>query len=100
MLCYVSNTNICSVTVGKMIEDIKETIKVKAIFAAGGVKPEAFAWRGRVYAVKEIHGVHAGRLGRAKRLHYAVSCNGEDVFEITLDTENMEWRLDRIHTPG
>ena len=83
-----------------MIEDIKETIKVKAIFSAGKLKPEAFMWRRRVYTVKEISGAYDSRLGRSRQLHYAVSCGSDDVFEIRLDMESMEWRLDRVHTPG
>lgn len=83
-----------------MIEDIKETIKVKAIFSAGKMKPEAFVWRRRVYAVKDIFGAYDSRLGRSRQLHYAVGCGSDDVFEIRLDMESMEWRLDRVHTPG
>jgi hypothetical protein len=83
-----------------MIEEIKETIKVKAVFSAGRLKPEAFEWRRRVYSVKEIFGAHDGRLGRSRQLHYAVGCGSDDVFELRLDMESMEWRLDRVHTPG
>lgn len=83
-----------------MIEDIKEKIRVKAIFADGRLRPEAFVWRTRVYGVKDIHGAYDNRLGRAKQLHYAVGCGGDDVYEISLDTDLMEWRLDRIHTLG
>lgn len=83
-----------------MIEEVKEKIKVKAIFSEGRLKPEAFEWRRRVYAVKDVFGAYNNRLGRSRQLHYAVGCGGEDVFEITLDTDNMEWRIDRIHTPG
>jgi hypothetical protein len=83
-----------------MIEEIKESIKVKAVFADGLLKPEAFMWRKRAYAVKDIFGAHESRQGRSRRFHYAVGCGGEDVYELALDTEHMEWRLDRVHTPG
>jgi hypothetical protein len=83
-----------------MIEEIKETIRVKAIFADGHLRPEAFVWRRRAYSVRQIHGAYDNRLGRAKQLHYSVGCGGDDVYEIALDTDLMEWRLDRIHTPG
>jgi len=83
-----------------VIEEVKEIIKVKAIFADGLLKPEAFMWRRRAYAVKEVFGAHESRQGRSRRFHYAVGCNGDDVYELTLDTDNMEWLLDRVHTPG
>ena len=82
-----------------MVTEIGEKIKVGAVFSDGHLRPEVFFWQKRRYEIRKVFGAYHDFVGRAKRLHYAVGCGSEDVFEITLNTEEMEWELDRVHTP-
>lgn len=83
-----------------VVTEIGEKIKVKAVFSDGHLRPETFVWQSRRYEIKKIFGAYHDRIGQDRRFHYAVNCGGEDVFELTLDTKEMDWELERVHTPG
>ncbi len=83
-----------------MTTEIKESIKVMAIFGMGdssdsGVKPVRFKWRGRVYPVKEITYRWHSNLGAAPLIHFAVS-DGATLFEITYNKSTLGWAIERV----
>ncbi|MCL5291199.1 MAG: hypothetical protein M1548_01545 [Actinobacteria bacterium] len=80
-----------------MIEEIGEPIDVSAVFTCR-VKPVAFRWRRRRYVISEVTGRHSALKGGYRRYSYAVRADSEEIYEITLDTRNMTWRLERIHS--
>lgn len=82
-----------------MIEEVGESIDVSAVFA-GGVKPRAFRWRKRRYDISEITGRHSALRGGYRRYTFAVRTGADDIYEITFDTRDMGWRLERIHSLG
>ncbi|MBE9528518.1 MAG: hypothetical protein IME99_04695 [Proteobacteria bacterium] len=89
-----------------MTTEIKESIKVMAIFDSGGsggsdgsgdsgVKPVRFKWRGRVYPVKEITYRWHSNLGAAPLIHFSVS-DGATLFEITYNKSTLGWAIENV----
>lgn len=82
-----------------MIEEVGEPIDVSAVFSRG-VKPVAFRWRGRKYVVTEVTGRYSASKGGYRRYSFAVRVGTDEIYEITLDTRSMAWRLERVHSVG
>lgn len=82
-----------------MIEEIGEPIDVSAVFSRG-VRPVAFRWRKRRYVVTEVTGRHSALKGGYRRYSFAVRAGTDEIYEITLDTRDMTWRLERVHSAG
>ncbi len=82
-----------------MIEEVGEPIDVSAVFSRG-VRPVAFRWRGRKYAISEVTGRHSALKGGYRRYSFAVRAGTDEIYEIMLDTSSMVWRLERIHSVG
>jgi hypothetical protein len=83
-----------------MITEISEPITVAAVFRQGRVTPKVFSWRGRRYQVKQVLGDYHYFKGFYRQNCYSITCDTSDVFEIALDTEDMSWRLERMHVEG
>jgi len=77
-----------------MTTDIKESIKVMAVFDRG-VRPVRFKWRGRVYPVKGITHTWGSREGLSGILHFSVT-DGSTLYEITYNTSTMDWTLEGV----
>lgn len=84
----------------KMITEIAEPIIVSALFKAGRITPRVFSWRGRRYKVEKILGHYHYFKGVWRQDCWSLSCGPPDIFEVAFDTEDMSWRLDRLHTEG
>ncbi|TAN60897.1 hypothetical protein EPN18_07725 [bacterium] len=78
-----------------MPTEIKESIKVMAVFDAGAapVKPVKFKWRGRVYPIKEITCTWRTKDGIADVVHFAVT-DGATLYEISYNQLTMRWTLE------
>jgi hypothetical protein len=83
-----------------MTTEIKESIKVMAIFDSGNsgdsdVKPVRFKWRGTVYPIKEITYRWHSSLGAAPLIHFSVS-DGATLFEITYNKSTLGWSIENV----
>jgi len=80
-----------------MIADIGEPVDVSVVFRRGKIRPVAFEWRNRNYRVSRITGTHREMRGQFLSLHYLVMAGGSDVYELSLTTDGMLWKLNKIH---
>lgn len=76
--------------------DIRESIEVSAVFIRGRLKPVSFMWKKRHYKIEEVTGVYKYLVGSSKCYGYTVRC-GEELYELSLNTGEMLWRLEKIH---
>ena len=83
-----------------MITEITEPIVVAAVFREGRITPRQFLWRGRRYRVKEVLGQYHYHKGIYRQNCYTLRCDTPDIYEVNFDTEDMAWRLERIHVEG
>jgi hypothetical protein len=84
-----------------MLEVIGEPVRVCAYFRRGHVLPLWFEWKGRRYRVKEIRTRWVTNEGIGRCHHFAVTVSErDDLYEIYLRSETMDWRLGRIDVSG
>lgn len=79
-----------------MVLDVHESIEVSAVFTRGRLKPVSFMWNRRHYRVDEITGSYRYLVGASKCYGYTVR-SGDDLYELSLNTGDMTWRLEKIH---
>lgn len=77
------------------IMDIKEPIKVVAVFDTDGMKPAKFKWKGRVYPVKEITYTWKSKEGAVTFIHFSVS-DGSSMYELSYNKSTMGWLLESV----
>ncbi len=87
-----------------MITEIGEPIKVGVVFGAnciGGknIKPVWCIWKERQYRIKEVRYTWTNKEGSAS-LHYLSVTDGQNLYEISYNTETMVWKLIAIETEG
>ncbi len=87
-----------------MITEIDEPIKVGAVFGAdyiGGkkIKPVWFTWKRRQYRIKEVTYTWTNKEG-SPFVHYFSVTDGQNLYEISYNTETMVWKLIAIETEG
>lgn len=81
------------------MQPINANIRVGAIFESGrAIRPVWFDWQRKKYSVTEITYRWQEISGETKMLHFAVS-DGQDLFELTYNTDQQTWRLAGIE-PG
>jgi len=83
-----------------MITEIKEPIDMLASFVKGKLRPSAFYWQGKKHQIYKVLGAYHDTKGKFRRYFYAVQAGTDDIYEVCLDTENMQWQLIRIHYEG
>ncbi len=82
-----------------MVLDVHEPIEVSAVFLRGRLKPVSFMWNRRHYKITEVTGIYKYSVGVSKCYGYTV-VSGADVYELSLNTGEMAWRLEKIHGKG
>lgn len=82
-----------------MVIDVHEPIEVSAVFIRGRLKPVSFVWDRRHYRIAEITGVYKYYAGEHRCYGYTVR-SGIELYEISLNTGDMTWRLEKIHGEG
>jgi hypothetical protein len=83
-----------------MITEIGEPIVVAAIFRQGKIIPKQLLWQQRCYKIKKVIGYYHYFKGVYRQDCFSVNCGSEAIYEISLDTERMLWRLERIYSEG
>ena len=77
-------------------ETFDETIEVIVHFGTQKVKPIRFLWRGQAHQVKTVRGQWTTLEGRRKCLHWAVMANGVGPCELSLNVDDMSWRINSV----
>jgi hypothetical protein len=77
------------------IEVLEEVIKVRADFGSGEITPLAFKRKGRIYRVDKVNTRWADREGQNVIYYFSVDCGG-NTYELSLRTQDMVWRLERV----
>ncbi len=78
------------------INEVRERIKVAAVFENGEVVPRWFFWGRNKYTVHAIEQFWKKKEGAIPLLFFAVS-SGPNVYEIQLNQGNLEWTLERVY---
>jgi len=76
--------------------DVHEPIEVSAVFVRGRLKPVSFIWNRRYYKISQITGAYRYFIGASKCYGYTVK-SGADLYEISLNTGEMLWHLEKIY---
>ena len=76
-------------------EEIREQVKVGAVFDNNRISPKWFVWKDRKYQVKEINYTWQSRQGEARMLHFSVT-DGSTLFEICLNMKTLLWFLEKV----
>ncbi len=84
----------------RMVTQVEEPVDVSAVFREGRMRPVAFLWRGRKYAVRRCLGSYRFTRGRYLEIYFSVVSEGPDVYELRFSTRDMRWTLMRVHCPG
>ncbi len=79
-----------------MVLNIHEPIEVSAVFTNSRLKPVSFVWNRRHYKIEGITGVYKYLIGVSRCFGYTVKSGGR-LYEISLNTGEMMWRLEKIH---
>ena len=82
-----------------LIEDIDEAVPVRADFKGGEVSPLVFRRSGRDYKVEAVNSRWIDREGTHPRLYFSVEAQG-DTYLLSLATENMTWRIEKVMLEG
>jgi hypothetical protein len=82
------------------IEDISEAIEVIALFRAGRLSPIKFRWRDKVYRVNRINGNWMVEEGAVRFHHFAVMCDGPDVYDLAYNSRSFNWKLEKVSLVG
>ena len=76
--------------------EVHEPIEVSAVFVRGRLKPVSFMWNRRHYRIAEVTGAYRYSVGLSACYGYTVR-SGAELYEISLNTGEMVWRLERVH---
>jgi len=79
------------------VEEINEPIAVLTIFRDGSLRPVKFKWAGKTYKVNRVTYEWVTKEGSYPVYHFAVMADGDDVYEIYLNSFTMIWVLAKVH---
>ena len=79
------------------VEEVNEPIDVLTIFHDGALRPVKFKWTGKTYKISRVTYEWVTKEGNYPLYHFAVMADGDDVYEIHLNTRTMAWTLAKVH---
>ena len=79
------------------VHEVDEPIDVLMIFRHGSMRPVKFKWAGKTYNITRVTYEWVSKEGSYPVYHFAVIADGDDVFEIFLNTFTMSWTLAKVH---
>lgn len=82
-----------------IVEDLDEAVSVRADFSGGEVIPRAFCRSGRTYMVTSVNGRWLDREAGMPRYYFSIQANDETYF-LSLHTEDMTWRVEKVILEG
>ena len=80
-----------------MIEEIGEPIDVIAAFSTGKIFPLLFSWRNRRYNNLKVHATWSQAAGNAKLVHFSVTTDNTNLYELCFHTRYFHWQLVRVY---
>ena len=80
-----------------MVSEIDDHVDVLASFGRKGFQPRLFVWERRRYPITRVTAAWVEREGRFRRFFFAVIADGANLYELRFDTQDIAWRLMRIH---
>jgi hypothetical protein len=81
-------------------EDIFEPIEVITFFQQGALHPLRFKWKGKVYKITRVNGTWSVQEGLSRQVHFSVTADTPDCFELIFDTADFNWQLARVCLEG
>jgi hypothetical protein len=81
-------------------ERIDEAIAARADFSGGVVTPVAFRRKTREHRVSRVNARWLDRAGRHPSLHFSVTDEHGDVYQLRLQTADMVWWLETVTLEG
>ncbi len=79
-----------------LVEQLDESIRVRADFKGGTIKPLVFVRRGQIHRVTSVNCRWMDRDGTAKIHYFSVTSDSGDVYQIHLNAGDMTWHLDQV----
>ena len=79
------------------VEEVNEPIDVLTIFRDGTMRPVKFKWAGKTCTISRVTFEWVSKEGSFPIYHFAVMADGDDVYEIFLNTFTMRWTLAKVH---
>ena len=80
-------------------ETLDEPVGVTAEFQAAEIRPLRIVRKSGACAVVRIHARWVLREGRHAIYHFSIETDGGDLFDLSLHTGSMSWRLERVFLP-
>lgn len=81
-------------------EEIDEPVEVITFFQDGKLYPLRFKWQGQVYKITSVNSRWSERIGLGRKIHFSVSANTPDCYELIFDTEDLAWNLKCVFLEG
>ena len=82
-----------------IVEELNETVVVRADFSGGAITPRVFQRGGRNYTIDRVNARWMDRDGGHASYHFSVE-SGSDVYFMTLRVKDMVWRLEKVVMSG
>jgi len=79
-----------------MMEKIGEPVDVLVLFTGGRIRPYAFRWKNRRYAVEKVSLSYSARDGLTRLFYFAV-CSGVTSYKLCFDSSTMRWELVELY---
>lgn len=81
-------------------EELNETIDVVTVFREGRMAPVKFRWAGRTHPVARVAYRWVTRQGAYPIHHFSVVAADGQIYEIILNTQNMNWSIVKVQMEG
>jgi hypothetical protein len=80
-----------------MTREINESVDVVAAFTDGKILPIMFSWENRRYNNLKVASSWDTFIGEAKQIHISVIADTYNLFELCLNTRNLNWSLIKVY---
>ena len=82
------------------VEELNDPIDVVTIFRDGGMAPVKFRWAGRTHPITRVAYRWVTREGAYPVHHFSVVAAADQICEIILNTQDMQWSILKIQMEG
>jgi hypothetical protein len=82
------------------IQELNEPIDVVTVFREGRMAPVKFRWAGRTYRVTRVAYRWVTREGAYPVYHFSIVTGDAQLYEVVLNTQNMQWSIVKVQMEG
>jgi len=82
------------------VEELNDPIDVVTVFRDGTMAPVKFRWAGRTHPIRRVAYRWVTRQGAYPVHHFSVIADGDPIYEIILNTQDMQWTLLKVQIEG